>query len=113
LAKKVTGDLLRKIEELDNRLKLIEKAVLRQSSFATPNNMPAFDIGQILNLPDSLRNTIRAMQDLVESDAETVANKTGRTRTVENIYLNELTRLGYLTKARRGKRIFYKLVKYY
>lgn len=107
-------ELSEKIDELDIRLKHLEQVVLQsQGPTASDVAKPSFDMAQLFDLPDSLRKTLRAMQSLVEADAQTVAPKTERSRTVENIYLNQLTRLGYLTKARKGRKTFFKLAKYY
>ncbi len=64
-------------------------------------------------LPSSLIRTLRAMQELGEADATAVSQKTERNRSVETIYLNQLVRLGALTRSRAGKRVLFRLAKVY
>jgi len=62
----------------------------------------------LMNLPDSLRKTIITLAKLGEATPEEVANETNRTRGLENIYLNQLERLGYIEKIKRGKRVYFR-----
>lgn len=66
---------------------------------------------RLLNLPDSLRQSMFVMDMLKEADASQVARVTGRTRSAESFHLNQLERMGYLLKYRRGKRIYFKIPK--
>lgn len=65
----------------------------------------------LLKLPDSLRLSMFAMEKLKEASALEVAKVTGRSRSVESFHLNQLERMGYLVKSRRGKRIYFKIPK--
>ncbi|MFQ5762255.1 MAG: hypothetical protein ACE5PO_04390 [Candidatus Bathyarchaeia archaeon] len=76
-------------------------------------NIPALPVSELLNLPDSIRKTLFAVDELQEAEATAVAKKSGRTRGIETIYLNQLSRMGYLTRFKRGKKIFYKMARYY
>ena len=49
-----------------------------------------------------------AMATLKEAAPEEVAKETNRTRGLENIYLNQLERIGYLEKVRKGKRVYFR-----
>lgn len=88
------------IRELNRRLNQIEsqRVLLRNSTIASED---------LLNLPDSLRKTMMAMMQLEEASAKIVATVTHRTRGMESIYLNQLVRLGYLEKIKRGRNIYF------
>jgi hypothetical protein len=70
-------------------------------------------VGELLELPDSLRKSMIAVQELGEATAEETAVKTNRTRSVESIYLNQLVRMGLLQRIRRGKKVYFTSLKYY
>jgi len=70
-------------------------------------------MGDLLALPSSLQKTLLALQELKEATSSEVAKKTGRDRTVETIYLNQLMRIGHINKERRGRKVYFKVIKYY
>ena len=63
----------------------------------------------LLRLPDSLRRTMLVMERLGEATTVDVARETGRSRSVESIHLNQLERMGYLEKYRKGRKIYFKI----
>ncbi len=63
----------------------------------------------LMRLPDSLRLTIFAMDKLKEATTTQVAKETGRSRSVESIHLNQLERMGYLEKYRKGRKIYFRM----
>jgi DNA-binding transcriptional ArsR family regulator len=63
----------------------------------------------LMRLPDSLRLTIFAMDRLKEATTSQVAKETGRSRSVESIHLNQLERMGYLEKYRKGRKIYFRM----
>ncbi len=65
----------------------------------------------LLKLPDSLRQSMFAMDKLREASAFEVSKVTGRSRSVESFHLNQLERMGYLVKFRKGKKIFFRVLK--
>lgn len=80
----------------------------RSSGFAT---LP--QESGISDLPSSLSKSLQAMRQLGEADATAVSVKTVRNRSVETIYLNQLVRLGILTRRRVGKKVFFRLTQVY
>lgn len=102
-----TEELLDRIKEIERRLENVERALgLRD---ADRGRRPLqVDFGELLELPDSLRRTILALRGLREATTEEVAERTGRTRSVETIYLNQLVRMGLLARERRGRKIYFK-----
>lgn len=63
----------------------------------------------LMKLPDSLRQTMFAMDKLREATTTQVAKETGRSRSVESIHLNQLERMGYLEKYRKGRKIYFRV----
>lgn len=77
---------------------------------AAANQGPPINV-YMLKLPDSLRKTMLAMSWLREATTSQVAKITERTRSVESFHLNQLERMGYLVKLRRGKKIYFRVPK--
>jgi len=70
-------------------------------------------IRDLLNLPDTLRRSLLSLQSIGEATSEEVAKKTKRTRSIETVYLNQLNRLKYVTRNRKGRKVYYKVSRYY
>lgn len=64
----------------------------------------------LLALPDHLRTSYVAVVSRGECDATVVSNLTGRCRAVESNYLNQLARMGWLSKRRSSKTINFRPV---
>jgi len=58
---------------------------------------------KLLSLPDNLRKTYLVVASKGECSATQVSNLTARSRAIESSYLNQLTRMGWLTKHRNSK----------
>jgi len=65
------------------------------------------DALSLLSLPSSLRKTILAVYKLGEATAEELAMETGRMRAIESSHANQLVRMGYLKKRRRGRKVIF------
>ncbi|MFQ6075397.1 MAG: hypothetical protein ACE5Z5_04590 [Candidatus Bathyarchaeia archaeon] len=103
-----------KIERLEKRVREIEEVlkaggIPHKEPASTKTGTETLGIIELLELPDNLRKTALAMSALGEATAEEVAIKTGRTRNIESVYLNQLARVRYLEKARKGKKVFFKV----
>jgi len=114
----LSGDLserLQRIEEkLDSLVRMLEEKLSAAKSVSiTPLkvNVPkdASINVYLMKLPDSLRQTMLAMDKLKEATTMEVAKKTGRSRSVESIHLNQLERMGYLEKYRKGRKIYFRI----
>jgi hypothetical protein len=57
----------------------------------------------LLSLPDNLRKTYLIVASEGECSATHVSALTGRSRAIESSYLNQLVRMGWLTKRRSSK----------
>ncbi|MCX9081573.1 MAG: hypothetical protein OIN83_05190 [Candidatus Methanoperedens sp.] len=64
-------------------------------------------IALYLTIPDSLRKSLFAVSELLKATADEVCIRTGRHRSIENKYLNELVRSGWLKRERIGKKVYY------
>lgn len=107
-----TLERLRKLEETVQQLqqKLEQPETTQPPQRGETDKLTPQAILEIdyMNLPDSLRKTMITLAKLKEATPEEIANKTNRTRGLENIYLNQLERLGYIEKAKRGKRVYFR-----
>lgn len=108
-------EMLAKVERLEERVSKIEEELKSRELFhgaAATKEGAKGTLGiiiELLDLPDNLRKTALAISVLGDATAEEVAEKTGRTRNIESVYLNQLVRVRYLGKVRRGKKVFFKI----
>lgn len=73
-------------------------------------SMKRIDSIGFLDLPKHLQETYRALLTTgKESTAVEIANRTSRQRPVESDYLNQLVRMNYVRKYRKGKKVYFSL----
>lgn len=97
------------LNDLDDRLRQLESRVAEVEIRSSP---PVDDkMAMFLTVPDSIRKSLIAVSTLGSGNADEVSEITGRHRSIENKYLNELYRAGWLKRDRKGKKIFYSLKK--
>jgi len=89
---KVVGEHLQRIESKIDKL----------HASLTPMSNPT--------LTEQARKTLMAVNKLGKADASKVAELTGRTRSAESRYLNDLTRLGLLKKQKEGRTAYFTAV---
>ena len=106
-------DVLMRIREIEERLDGLERMVKVLGISSDRSLMQSISMKDLLALPYSLQKTAQVIQDLGEATSSEVSKGTGRNRTIETIYLNQLTRLGYLTKERRAHKIYFKVLRYF
>jgi regulator of replication initiation timing len=92
----------RRLQSLERRVEEIE------SSF---NPIVEDKVALYLTVPDSLRKSLFAVSALSKATADEVCIRTQRHRSIENKYLNELVRAGWLKRERVGKKIYYSYLK--
>ena len=68
-------------------------------------------VALFLTVPDSLRKSLFAVSELSKATADEVCTRTARHRSIENKYLNELVRAGWLKRERIGKKVYYSMKK--
>jgi predicted transcriptional regulator len=107
------SEVSERIKKIEERLDALE-GMIKALGFSSSRDQPrSIGMNDLLSLPSSLQKTILTAQSLKEATSNEVAEKTGRDRTVETIYLNQLVRLGYLNKERRGRKIYFMVLQYY
>ncbi len=97
----------RSLREINSKLTLLMKT---QSSTTVTRGSSvdiALDVETLLSLPDHLRKSAMTLSEFGEATAQQVARKTGRTRAAESDYLNQLVRMGLLTKRRKGRDVYF------
>lgn len=65
---------------------------------------------ELFSLPDHLRKTFMTVASKGECSATEVSNLTGRCRAMESNYLNQLVRMGWLTKHKDSKTVNFCLI---
>jgi hypothetical protein len=65
------------------------------------------DAMSLLSLPMSLRKTVMVLYKLEKATAEDLARETKRLRAVESASANQLVRMGYLSKKREGRDVYF------
>ncbi len=117
----MSSEVLKRIAMLEDRLKRLEETLmnrpagpgLEKSLAKAESGLPGRTLSSLLDIPDSIRRTLLAVEGLGEATAPEVAEKTERTRGIETIYLNQLARMGYLSRSKKGRKIYFKPVRYY
>ncbi|WP_342305230.1 hypothetical protein [Methanolobus sp. ZRKC5] len=99
--------ILTYLDDMNERLNSLE---LRISELESSNSPHVNDkMAVYLTVPDSIRKSLFAVSKLKSCTADEVSAITGRHRSIENKYLNELYRAGWLERERKGKKIYYSL----
>jgi DNA-binding transcriptional ArsR family regulator len=102
-------DILEYLNDINRRLHNLELRLSKIETYSPPqidDKMAVF-----LTVPDSIRKSLFAVSDLKSCTADEVSVVTGRHRSIENKYLNELYRGGWLVRERKGKKIYYSMKK--
>jgi hypothetical protein len=116
LLTKIIDELHEANEKLDllvnSNSKLLEtygKLLKTQSSKKSPASALKLepDAMALLSLPMSLRKTVMVLYKLEKATATEIAKETKRLRAVESASANQLARLGYLRKERKGRDVYF------
>ncbi len=93
------------IKDFEKRLLSLERRVDELESRLHP--VVEDRVALFLTVPDTLRKSLFAVSELSQATADDVCRRTCRHRSIENKYLNELVRAGWLTRKRIGKKVYY------
>ncbi len=93
------------LKEFEKRLQSLERRVEEIESRLHP--VVEDKVALFLTVPDTLRKSLFVVSELSKATADDVCKRTGRHRSIENKYLNELVRSGWLTRQRIGKKVYY------
>ena len=108
----------RPLQRIEEKIDLLNKMVREHLSISREMGVPSKKVDvplsapisvYLVKFPDSLRQTMLAMDKLKEAITDQVAEETGRSRSIESIHLNQLERMGYMEKFRRGKKVFFRI----
>jgi len=100
---KLLENISLKLERLENAF----KTSIKSSSQTQKENKTPLDVDVLLSLPDHLRQTAMAVSTRGSATAEEVASDTSRTRAAESDYLNQLVKMGYISKRRKGRTVYF------
>ena len=101
-------ELQREVNELKERLEKLENFV-KERALTELASKTTISVLKILSLPEHLRMTASAVIQLGKATASDVSKITGRERTLESAYLNELVRLGHVRKSSEGRKVYYEV----
>ncbi len=104
---KILTQIDRSLREINSKLTLLMKTQSSRVGTPGPSLDIALDVETLLGLPDHLRKSAMTLSEFGEATARQVARKTGRTRAAESDYLNQLVRMGLLTKRRKGRDVYF------
>jgi len=106
ILKQEVAEILTDLRRLGDRL---EDLLSRLGENLDEDSDSGVGLFALLAIPDHLRKSVLALSAMKEATATEVAEKTGRTRVAESMYLNQLIQMGYLTKTRKGKKVYFAL----
>jgi uncharacterized membrane protein len=109
-----TGLLLQELntvvsENLKKITKNINKIISELETEVAKAKSDGFEPSILLDFEDHLRLTVRVLLELGIATANEVSKKTRRSRSLESSYLNQLTRMGYVEKEKRGRMAYYRI----
>jgi len=110
----VLNQLNHKLDSLVNfssQILNVNETLLLKLSNNTPADKGQFNLDpdtlSLLSLPLSLRKTVLVLYRKERATADDLARETGRLRAVESACANQLVRMGYLKKSRKGRDVFF------
>lgn len=109
----ISQSIEERLNALEKRVRDLEQSISVPSENGRPTRASPSTITDLLSMPDSMQKTMMCLQEIREGTAADVAEKTGRNRSVETIYLNGLVRMGQVSRERRGHRVYFKPMRYY
>jgi len=110
--KEILQRILEILVSIDQKIdRLVTKGIPlnRTTSLEGENEDPytGLDVMTLLSLPEHLRTTATVLFELGTAAAEDVSKATLKERAVESGYLNQLVRMGHVTKYRTGKKVYF------
>lgn len=97
------GRFRKELDELNKKIGGLSDRVEQLELLNELNQRPALVnldnvVKEALKLPTHLQRTFLALNELKTASASDVSNRTGISRPIESLYLNELVRLGFASK---------------
>ncbi len=109
LALKEVNQKLQAIIDLNTEILKVNQQLLKRQPNPTPVGKPSLtpDTMSLLTLPMTLRKTIMVLYKFEKATADDLAQETKRLRAVESAAANELVRMGYISKRREGRTVYF------
>jgi hypothetical protein len=101
---------LESIVEVDGKILKMQEEFLQKianQNYPKEAIKPEPDVMTLLSLPSALRKTVMALYKLKEATAEDLSRETKRLRAVESASANQLVRMGFLSKKREGRNVYF------
>jgi uncharacterized protein (DUF1015 family) len=97
------------LERLNEKMEIMIELQKHEKSkdFQQPLADTPLDVMTLLSMPDHLRKTAMTLCRLGRATADEISQQTHRARAVESAYLNQLVIMGYLKKARDGRKAYF------
>lgn len=105
---RVLGNISEKLDRISQTENLILE-YLNKPKTEKLNELMPIDVDALLRLPDHLRRSVQTLMELKCATAEDISAQTGRTRAAESDYMNQLMKMGYVKKERRGRTVFFRV----
>ncbi|MFP4654097.1 MAG: helix-turn-helix domain-containing protein [Methanohalobium sp.] len=104
------NDILDKLNEINSKMDKLLQDTNRDAGDKQNETIlsKSMDVMTLISLPEHLRTTATTLLRLEQATADEISEITGKERAVESNYLNQLVKLGYVTKFRKGKRIYFR-----
>ena len=100
----------KEIDEIKSTLSVLRDFLFDRKDLTKPSDETVGAISDSLDLlqaPQHLRRTLEVIMILNRATASQVAQRTGKSRSLESDYLNQLERRGILNREEVGKRVFF------
>jgi len=95
------GKIVSLLERIDENIEALKNAsIRRQDARVRFRQVAGVDI---LSLDGHLQKTMLSILKLGRGTAGEVASRTGRSRALESLYLNQLSQMGYVRRERAGR----------
>jgi DNA-binding transcriptional ArsR family regulator len=102
-------EILSELKKISDRIAVLLPRLDDGDLSLKENGGRGLGLFSLLALPDHLRKSVIALSEFDETTAAEVAKKTSRTRVAESVYLNQLYRMGYINRNRRGRTVYFGL----
>jgi ArsR family transcriptional regulator, lead/cadmium/zinc/bismuth-responsive transcriptional repressor len=101
--------LFEELKKINYKLESIyeQNKKLLENQISITNGFGELDPMALLTLPASLRKTVMALYKLEKATANDLSEETKRLRAVESASANQLVRLGYVKKTRKGRDVYF------
>lgn len=93
------------LERIDENIEALKNASIRREDVRVRSRQVAGV--DILSLDGHLQKTMLVILRLGRGTAGEVASRTGRSRALESLYLNQLSQMGYVHRERVGRVVYF------